>query len=253
MEKSSNFLFTKTLYIASCYIATLYILFFTNEVSLAQSFDFGKQCTSFRIENHGLIRFVNPKYNIGLSKVAAHICKQLESGSINQINADRTLSSIIVRIAICTGPNLSESYQGYLDSLAPPGSKKMPVSIILPHKKFCNDTFAPGKWASINTHMLDKKVDWLNTEFFCQVTMEVAYPTDWTSIGDPQLPSQKKFLEDTETICRELRNGNVRHDDAFYRWQQAFERFKRRSKPEFVQKSLKDINKLTDAISNLFK
>ncbi len=131
--------------------------------------------------------------------------------------ANLFMSQIVLRCGSCRANRINHDFEKYLKK-----ELEMPESVVLAYEQFCLDTYDPDEWAGMMLNGLVARVEWLDDEVFCQVTHEIANPTSgfWKNLFKPDLPSEKKFAERTDSICQELRNGKITLNDAIYRWKQ---------------------------------
>lgn len=82
-------------------------------------------------------------------------------------------------------------------------------------QKYCTDTNHPNSDEVERTR-------WLRTEVFCQQTRYFVDPAGWRNIFKPKTPGWKKFEEESLTLCQQLRSRQLSHDEAYYRFDQAW-------------------------------
>jgi hypothetical protein len=206
-------------------------------------------CLKFNLESHTHYRFIDSKYYNRLQHFHDAICKRVEDGRWERDKASEAMNSIVMRYGICRDNRINPNFEEYVKK-----ELMMPDSVVLAHKQFCQDTYDPSRWDRMKIKGLVDRVDWLRVEIFCQWTHEVANPSGfWIQLFKPDVPSQKKFEERTDTICQELRTGKITYNDAYYRWQQAVLEAQKRLGPEAVKEIGKSLKEPMKALVDLFK
>jgi hypothetical protein len=207
-------------------------------------------CLNFKLESHSYLGFVDPKHYKWLHYYHNKICKKVEDGKWGRDKANKVMNNLFYRLGICRDARINPDFEKHLKKKA-----EMPDSVVLAYKKFCRDTYDPAnKRVGVNFQRLPTQIDWLMVEIFCQLMHEDAYPSGfWDNLLEPDLPCIKKYQERTDSICQELKNGDIIFSDAVYRWEQADLEVKQRLGPETVKKMGKDLKKPFELLIDMFK
>ena len=127
-------------------------------------------------------------------------------------------------------------------------------TFVLAIEQFCLNTYDSNEWADMNIHQLIPQKKWLSTECFCLLSHEVAYPSDfWMILLEPDLPSIKRFREQTDSLCQQLRNGDITLGEAQYRYKLVEIEFKKRLPPEMMGNMPPFLKKPLEALIDIFK
>ena len=238
----------QTMLLLFLFIAGVFsVLLFSSNTNAATA---AVDCLNFKIESHSHIHFVDPKHFKSLDSYHNAICNRVEDGRWDHDKANKVMSNIVIRIGICRDARINPDFEEHIKKVV-----ELPDSVVLAYKTFCQNTYDPAnKLAGINIKKLQTQIDWLAVEIFCQIIHEEAYPSGfWENLFQPDLPSIKKYQERTDSICQDLRNGDIIYSEAVYRWQQANLEFDHRLGPETLKKMGKDLKKPIEILIDMFK
>jgi hypothetical protein len=191
-------------------------------------------CLSFRSESHPAYQFVNPQGKEGIQKWRDRTCNYMidELGWTHE-EAAAFMDAILRRYGYCYDNTLNADFLHYLNEY------EAPRSLISVYEKFCLDTFDPTN-RIVMAFRLIERAHWLRVERFCQVTRYIAHPDTWLNIFRPDDKRSLNRLErQSDSLCKKFRDNQIPYDEALYRWNQEWIRFKEHVGPEI----LRDIGK----------
>ena len=152
-------------------------------------------------------------------------------------------------MGICRDARINPEYEQQLKKL------EVPDSVVLSHNHFCRDTYNPNnKITGINLKTLNTQTTRLSVEIFCQTIHGIAYPTGfWETLLEPDLPIIEDYKKRTDSICQQLRNGDIQYGEAVNRWEQANLEFDNRYLAESLKKMGKDLKKPIESLIETLK
>jgi hypothetical protein len=204
-------------------------------------------CKIIKPEFYNIYKFVDPGYQHSLEMYYGVVCKRIIDGRWNVERGDSIIKSIVVRYGSCRGNRINKEFKEYLNDM------DMPESLIIALNHYCQETYDPSSKSGIKMKVLLKQDEWLRNEFFCQLTNEVADPSDfWSKFLEPDLDCIYEFRKSTDRICQDLRNDKISYKEAVYRWEQAYLKYENSIDPELTKKTLQDLEKPIRELIELF-
>ncbi len=185
------------------------------------------RCRLFAVESHVAYWLVEDTEF--LKRARRYYCRKVAEGKRSPDEAAERLDAIAFRLGYCRGPEVNPRLRnGLVDGKAPESLGKPFLRV---HEKFCRDTHDPFSTGvhQMKTAVLLERAEWMRKELICQLALFVAYPDSWVMVLAPEekVDSVKRLENLADSLCDELRSGDLSASDAAYRLQQEIERFKR--------------------------
>lgn len=184
-----------------------------------------KKCEVIKLSSHWCYKFCEDREIKRLQKYRKTKCQRIKDKEIDIEQANYKVYLVTTKICICKKTEIGDRCKQWLQKM------KAPQQVVLVFKKFCAD--------SKKAKDLSHTVPWLERELFCQIAYTSAYPDSWLSAWTSDFPSVKRFQQQSDKLCEELRNNKITTSEAWYRWQQEMTRFQSNYKSEALRASLK--------------
>jgi hypothetical protein len=207
------------------------------------------ECLTFKPEYFEMYPYIDSRHHPGLEATYTSICGLVKEGIWDREKASKYIYPYIFRLAVCRLRGINPEYQRFLEQ-----QSGIPESVVLAHNRFCETTFDPEyKWIGEKYKNLRNKKGWLGKESFCLAVREMAYPSGFFErLFDPDVPSVKNYRSVTDTICQQLRNGDIEFSEAVYRWEQANLELDKHFNADIVIKMGQDLKKPIEKLVDMF-